>query len=226
MANFKTHITVSTFVSATLSIGLLKVGVVDEYKSIVLLILGVVGELAPDIDSDSSIPLRYFFTLFSVIFAFIVMFCNSSYPILYMLFIWVASFIFSQVILFKVFVNLTDHRGIFHSIVMAFFLSFITVIVAYEFSVGSTFAYFCGLFVLVGVATHLILDEIFSVDVLNNRLKKSFGTALKFYYKNDIKASIFLYILTIALFFKLPKNYHKFIDIIINIYDKFFAYML
>jgi hypothetical protein len=35
--------------------------------------------------------------------------------------------------------------------------------------------------VVAGFLTHLILDEIYSIDVHGVRLKKSFGTALKFY---------------------------------------------
>jgi hypothetical protein len=35
-------------------------------------------------------------------------------------------------------------------------------------------------FMSVGYLTHLILDEIYSVDVMDTRIKASFGTALKF----------------------------------------------
>jgi len=42
-----------------------------------------------------------------------------------------------------------------------------------------------GLFIGFGFIVHLLLDEIYSVDLSNKRMKKSFGTALKLYsYKN------------------------------------------
>jgi hypothetical protein len=40
-------------------------------------------------------------------------------------------------------------------------------------------AWLAGGFLLIGFLTHLILDEIYSVDVLGNHIKKSFGTAFK-----------------------------------------------
>ena len=36
-----------------------------------------------------------------------------------------------------------------------------------------------GLFVSVGYVIHLVLDEIYSVDLTGARVKRSFGTALK-----------------------------------------------
>ena len=40
-------------------------------------------------------------------------------------------------------------------------------------------AWLAGGFMAIGYLTHLILDEIYSVDVMDTRLKASFGTALK-----------------------------------------------
>ena len=42
-----------------------------------------------------------------------------------------------------------------------------------------SFALLVAIFVFVGALTHLILDECYSVDLANNRLKASFGSAIK-----------------------------------------------
>jgi len=41
------------------------------------------------------------------------------------------------------------------------------------------FAWTLGSFCFIGYLTHLSLDEIYSVDLLNTTIKRSFGTALK-----------------------------------------------
>jgi hypothetical protein len=40
-------------------------------------------------------------------------------------------------------------------------------------------AWLFGLFVFLGFVLHLVLDELYSVDFMNTRIKRSFGTALK-----------------------------------------------
>ena len=46
-----------------------------------------------------------------------------------------------------------------------------------------------GLFVLIGFIIHLVLDEIYSVDVEGAVIKKSFGTALKLFDYHSWRAS-------------------------------------
>jgi hypothetical protein len=45
-------------------------------------------------------------------------------------------------------------------------------------------------FMFVGYITHLTLDEIYSVDVMDTRLKASFGTALKLFDRRHVYASV------------------------------------
>jgi hypothetical protein len=42
-------------------------------------------------------------------------------------------------------------------------------------------AWLAGGFLFIGYITHLILDEMYSVDVFDTRIKSSFGSALKLY---------------------------------------------
>jgi hypothetical protein len=47
------------------------------------------------------------------------------------------------------------------------------------FALEPALSWLAGGFALLGYLTHLVLDEIASVDLLGNRVKRSFGTAIK-----------------------------------------------
>jgi hypothetical protein len=72
------------------------------------------------------------------------------------------------------------HRGIWHSLIAGLFCAFVTVTI-YSKLLGRNdgVAWLAGGFLLIGYLTHLILDEVYSVDVMDTRIKSSFGTALK-----------------------------------------------
>ena len=52
---------------------------------------------------------------------------------------------------------------------------------------------------IIGFMSHLLLDEIYSVDVRGVRLKKSFGTALKFVSFDKPQKTVFTYMLLFVL---------------------------
>ncbi len=79
--------------------------------------------------------------------------------------------------------HVTVHRGMFHSLpacAIAFELTFL--LCAHE-QEGLALRYFNGAAVVLGFMSHLILDEIWSIDFSRGipHLKKSFGTAIKFW---------------------------------------------
>jgi hypothetical protein len=47
------------------------------------------------------------------------------------------------------------------------------------FQLSDELAWLVGIFVFIGALIHLLLDELYSIDLEGRRLKKSFGTALK-----------------------------------------------
>ena len=72
------------------------------------------------------------------------------------------------------------HRGVWHSWIAGIACAFATVLIFYYvFDRPDGVAWLAGGFLLIGFLTHLILDEMYSVDVLGNHIKKSFGTAFK-----------------------------------------------
>jgi hypothetical protein len=62
-----------------------------------------------------------------------------------------------------------------------------------------------GFFIGFGFLVHLLLDELYSVDLTNRRMKKSFGTALKLYSYRNKTSSILMLICTLALAWITPQ---------------------
>lgn len=83
----------------------------------------------------------------------------------------------------------TAHRGMFHSIPSAVFAGQITYFLTTGIPEERLFKAFA---ISVGYLSHLILDEICSVDS-NGRVKKSFGTALKWFNPKKKLITLILY---------------------------------
>jgi hypothetical protein len=65
-------------------------------------------------------------------------------------------------------------------------------------------SWLAGSFVALGYLTHLCLDEIASVDLLGNRVKRSFGSALKVFSLASPQASLGMLVAVIALSVSAP----------------------
>ena len=74
----------------------------------------------------------------------------------------------------------------------------------YVFDRPDGVAWLAGGFLLIGFLTHLILDEIYSVDVLGNHIKKSFGTAFKPIDMRNPCGSVAMVVAAVALLFLTP----------------------
>lgn len=169
-------------------------------------LLGIVGGLLPDIDSDNSVPIKFFFNFLAVTFAFLALFYFiGRYSISEMLILWAFVFIAVRYVIFELFTRLTEHRGVFHSLLAAAFFGLLTTSISYHFLARPYHAaWLNGLFLCLGYLLHLTLDEICSVDLLNTRVKRSFGTALKPFNHKDLKASLLLALLTGVVFYTAP----------------------
>jgi len=220
MANFETHLKVGVFVSAITSVSLGYIPhVATPKETFSFFVAGMIGSVLPDIDHDNSTPTKILQFLFANLLAFIVSLKYiGKMPILNIVFIWIASYIIAMW-LFYLFKKFTTHRGIIHSIPMAFFFWFLISLIAYKyFKLSVMISYLLGFFVFLGYMTHLILDEIYSVDITNRRLKSSAGTALKFYSHNKV-VNIIIYALLIGLFLMLPQKemFFHFIKGMVNV---------
>jgi hypothetical protein len=204
MANFQTHFNVASFVSAVGAGTMFYSGLVDKPDATLLFIGGIIGGILPDIDSNNSTPSKIMRYVFANLISFFVLFKYiGMYPILNLVLIWVVSFM-GVMILFDLFSKITSHRGMFHSIPAGFIFWFsFSLLFYYIFKFNYLMSWYFGMFIFLGFITHLVLDEIYSVDLSGKRMKKSFGTALKLWSK-DIKSVALFYSLLIVLFMAMP----------------------
>jgi len=99
-----------------------------------------------------------------------------------------------------------------HSIPTAFLVLFLVTRFSYEVLEKSEFmAWLVGSFAFFGFLIHLLLDEMYSVDFMNRRIKRSFGTAIKFYDRKSHKRSWTVIALAVLAAFFVPDP-HQFVD--------------
>jgi len=202
MANFKTHLFVASGVSGVAAIACMKAGLAASAETPVLLGLGAFGGLLPDIDSDHSVPIRISFNLLAFALAFLVMFAFvGRYTVLELAAVWLGVFLAVRYLVLELFASLTTHRGAIHSLLAAVFFALCTVSLSrHLFGRPYPVAWLYGAFVGLGFVVHLLLDEMFSVDLLNRRLKSSFGSALKIASLKYWQATLLLLLATACVY--------------------------
>lgn len=205
MANFTTHITVAAGASAVGSLIYWATGSVTAIQALLLTAAGSLGGMLPDIDSDNSRPVRIVSHLVFVILGFflIQLFkAHSWIELVIFVGIFYLAFHYAMIPTFKKF---TSHRGIFHSLLAGLFFAILYIVLTFYFyRSSSAFAWLTGFFVFAGFLIHLLLDEIYSVDFSNRRIKKSFGTAFKLAGKNTQNNLILAAIVIVLLFLTPP----------------------
>ncbi|MEZ5582017.1 MAG: metal-dependent hydrolase [Candidatus Competibacteraceae bacterium] len=182
MADFKTHLIRAAAVSGMAATSLMLAGVGAHQHVMTYFVLGTVGRLLPDVDSKSSVPFRVAFNLLAVVCAFLtVLHFGGHYSLLELIILWAVCFAGIRYGLCPLFVNMTVHRGLVHSIPAGVIAGLLSVLLAARglgFPVDH--AWLCGLFVFLGFVVHLLLDEIYSVNLFGMKLKRSFGAAFWF----------------------------------------------
>jgi hypothetical protein len=140
------------------------------------------------------------FFSFAVLFTF-----AEKFSIAELWLLSIGTFLFFRFVVHAIFHRMSYHRGIYHSILAGVFFAFVTAI-AYRYLLGrhEGVAWLAGGFMFVGYMVHLVLDEIYSVDVLGTRVKRSFGTALKFYDGRRLDHSLAMAVATVAALFLTP----------------------
>jgi len=213
MANFNTHLGVAAVGSGMLATLCLQVGFVDAKDALLLASVGVLGGILPDIDLHYSYPSRILFSLLGIVVAFFWIFsAKNQLPIIQLWGAGLGIYLFVRFPVWALFQNFTVHRGSIHSVAVALLACFATTAMSFHFFAKSPFiAWLVGLFIFIGFILHLVLDEIYSVDFMGHRLKRSFGTALKLFDYKERISSIVIIILSIGLWFFTP-DAGQFID--------------
>jgi len=205
MANFNTHFIVSAGASAVVSGTLLSMEVISPTQAVMAFSIGTFGGLMPDIDSDNSKAIGIGFTVLSLLITILLVFLNTSiYSLAEMLIMSAIVFSTIRFGVIDIFRKISKHRGMFHSIPVALIWGVATAILMHLFfGLNSLISWVYGIMMSLGYIVHLILDEIYSVDLGNRRMKKSSGTAFKFYKlktTTDKIQNILIYMLLIFLF--------------------------
>lgn len=208
MANFHTHLNVALVASSIpASLGIVS-GVYGAVDGVVLLIAGAIGGLLPDIDLNHSKISRIGFNVASGVGAgFGILLSVNHHPAtpLHSLLWGGLAFLVFRYGVFGIFGRVTVHRGMVHSVPYMAVLSLILVNFLYFLlKIPLDFAWLVGAFVFFGSLIHLILDEIYSVNILGLKVKKSFGTAFKFFDKTAPIGYAFLYLFLIMLWLMTP----------------------
>ena len=182
-------------------------------QALIALSLGLLGGVLPDLDSDNSKPVSISFKILSIFIPLLVLISlnDNELSILQMIGAWLLSSILLALTLFKLFLNLTVHRGIFHTLPMGFVFFQLISIIFYKFlEYDMLFSSLAGFFVFFGFLVHLLLDEFVSLNILGISIKQSFGTAFKFYDRNNKIGSGFLYLIIIGLYLYQPLDFSIF----------------
>lgn len=213
MANFATHIGVGTVACGMLATLTLAADVVAPENLVAVTLAGVLGSVLPDIDLKDSRAGRAMFAGLAAFFSFAVLFTFAEkFSIAELWLLSGGTFLFFRYVVHAIFHRMSYHRGIYHSVLAGVLFAFLTAIV-YRYLLGrhEGVAWLAGGFMFIGYMVHLVLDEIYSVDVMGTRIKRSFGTALKFYDGRRIDHSIAMALTTVAVLFLTPPT-QTFVD--------------
>ncbi len=215
MASFEQHVNGAVIATGVVIVPLHTASLLDVNQSLIALALGLLGGVLPDLDSDNSKPLQVVFKIFSIFLPLLILlsFFGDS-PLLYLMGYWVLSSLLLHLTLFSLFVKLSIHRGVIHSIPMGILFGQITTYIFYSFlGYDLSFSTIAGLFLSFGFLVHLLLDEIVSLNAIGLKMKKSFGTAFKLYDSRNLAGTLILYLMIIGFYFLLPVKVGIFIDI-------------
>ena len=203
MPGFHTHITVSTAVG----IGYAVWGGTQYDLTVGTCALAgglcAIAGVMPDLDSDSGVPSRETIGFAAAIVPMLVFNKLQVYglTIEQMVLFGAPMYLLIRFGLGTIFKSASVHRGMFHSIPAAVIAGLIGYLVCDSGAhlVHNYKAFAVGL----GYLVHLVLDEIWSVEVQSGsaRLKKSFGTALKFFGDNTSSTMMTYCLLCLLLMF-------------------------
>jgi hypothetical protein len=199
MADFKTHMTVSTATGAALAFVGYQAGMNWATCAVAGTLCSVSGML-PDLDSDSGRPLREATALSAAVVPMLMVERLQRLQLNHdtMVLIAIASYLAIRFLMAEAFRRYTVHRGMWHSLPAAATSGMLAFLIVSSEDLGVRIYKTSA--VVLGFLSHLILDEVWSVDFKRGsyRFKSSFGTALKL-WGNNRTASIGAY--TILLLF-------------------------
>ena len=206
MANFNTHLFVASVAGTGAALVAANVHLISNGDMPWLIFLAILGGLLPDIDASNSRPVKLLFNTLALMSVAAVLHASKNHYAPYpLVLITAGTYLFIRYGMFALFNALTVHRGVFHSVLAALFFALLMTCISYHYLHWDILhAWLNGAFIALGFIVHLLLDELYSVDLSNARMKNSFGTALKLFSYSNMTASALLTICTIILYWIAP----------------------
>jgi membrane-bound metal-dependent hydrolase YbcI (DUF457 family) len=186
MAGFRTHITTSSVLG--IGYGAAAYFAYDMPPATCVLAAGLCGVagMLPDVDSDSGVPLRETMAFGAAVVPMLMIdrFQHMGLSTEWMILAAALIYVFIRFGVAEFIKRYTVHRGMWHSLPAAAIAGLLTFLV-YSREDLAPRLFVCGGVVL-GFLSHLLLDELWSIELSSGRLgfKKSFGTAIKLWSKS------------------------------------------
>ena len=185
MADFKTHVTFSSIIGGGYAVAGSVAGLDLSTALVAGGLCGVSGML-PDVDSDSGVPRREAMGFAAAIVPMLLLDRFDQLQLGRDQIILVGSllYFFIRFTAADLIGKFSVHRGMWHSIPAVFIFAGIAFLMAGPAD-NLSVRYFKAFAVGLGALSHLVLDEIYSVDTrgVMPKFKKSFGTAVKMWGK-------------------------------------------
>jgi hypothetical protein len=181
VGNYRQHIAFAGILGVVYACGAsLLTGIHWLYGSVAALLATLSG-LLPDLDSESGVELKGFTGILGVLAAVAVWdrLGQTNPPPAFELHLWavVCAFVMVRHGLRRIMSRLAVHRGIGHSLPACAVWGSLTYL--YYPTDRHILRLLMAVAVMAGFVSHLLLDEICSVDLRGARVNKAFGTALK-----------------------------------------------
>lgn len=206
MANFKTHISWGAVLGVVFVISISIYLSFPGWENLFWIFLAVlIGSFLPDLDVDEGVPFQILFGLTATIAtagAFFYLFQNDERNLKLLVGIPVALFILIRLVAGQIFMHLTKHRGMFHSVPAAMVAAAATMWLLEMLGAERSLTIIFAIAVALGYLGHLVLDELYATinfHGLSFRPKKSLGSALKLSSRSHISTFLTYFLLATFL---------------------------
>ena len=208
MGNYRQHLTFASSTGVIYALGIFTLSGLHWVYGTVAAMLATVGGLLPDLDHPTGTELKGFTGILAVLGAVAVWtrIARGAPDVPFELHLWavVLVYIFIRHWMKMVLARMMVHRGISHSFHCCAVWGAATYL--YYPSGSDLIRLTMATAITLGFLSHLILDEMFSVDISNTRVKRSFGTAMKF-WAPSLPATLAMYALLSVLSYEVIERW-------------------
>lgn len=200
MAGFNTHVAGGIAVGGISAVAAVQIFNLGLIPTIAVAIMGTVGGLLPDLDSDSGKPIALIFGAISILIPALML---EKLPVTkqfspeFLVSYFVISYLIINIFICNIIKKITHHRGICHSLPFAVLMGELGYLLFLPS--GKDLALLIGISLFSGSLVHLLLDELHAISFhyfIIPKFKNSFGSAIKLKTDSFVATSV-IYVLVI-----------------------------